>query len=100
LGRNVASSQPQDKLLPSETSAVDEVMSPEQLALVTAAYRVDAWADVARLSAITALRPGEMAALTRADVDREAGVLVVRRSVAELRSGELIVKDTKNHTQR
>ncbi|MFF2744951.1 tyrosine-type recombinase/integrase [Kitasatospora sp. NPDC058048] len=54
------------------------------------------WRALVLLTAFTALRLGELAALRRRDVDLEARILWVRRNQAELSSGKLITKAPKS----
>ncbi len=51
---------------------------------------------MAYLATFTSLRFGELAALTRRDVDVTAGVVTVRQSQAQLNNGELFLKDPKS----
>lgn len=52
------------------------------------------------LAATTGARRGELCALRRGDLDLEAGVLTITRSVVEAAKGELVEKDTKTHGSR
>ncbi|MFI1519518.1 tyrosine-type recombinase/integrase [Kitasatospora cineracea] len=54
------------------------------------------WRALVLLTAFTALRLGELAALRRRDVDLESRILWVRHSQAELSSGKLITKAPKS----
>ncbi|HEY9412963.1 MAG TPA: tyrosine-type recombinase/integrase [Jiangellaceae bacterium] len=47
------------------------------------------------LATFTTLRFGELAALRRRDLDLDNGVVTVKRSLAELKSGKLVVKGPK-----
>lgn len=48
------------------------------------------------LAAFTGLRWGELIGLSRRDIDLDAGTLRVRRNVAELHSGQRLVKEPKS----
>lgn len=48
------------------------------------------------LAAFSGLRFGELAALTRRDIDLESGIVRVRRAQAELQTGALLLKEPKS----
>ena len=53
-----------------------------------------------RLAAVTGARRGELCALRWSDVDLDAGLLAISRSIVDGRSDSLVEKDTKTHSSR
>lgn len=74
------------------------VPGPETVRSLIASAPADL-GDVIAVAAVLGLRRGEMAALHWGDLDLDAGVLRVRRSLAVV-DGAAIVKGTKTHAER
>lgn len=69
-----------------------EVWTPQQLQRFLEAAREDEWWPLWRLAVVTGMRRGELLGLQRADIDFQAGVLFVRRSVAWTGSGVVVTR--------
>ena len=72
----------------------------EQAARISAAaWKDPSWGVLVWLAMVAGARRGELCALRWAHVDLDAGVLTIRRSVAQT-SAETLEKDTKTHQRR
>ncbi len=71
---------------------------PQVLALATAVG--DRWRTLVLLAAFCSLRMGELAALTRRDIDLDAGTVTVRASAADLPGGHRHIGPPKSEAGR
>jgi integrase len=75
--------------------------SEEAARIVTAAWEADPdWGAFVWLAMTTGARRGELCGLRWDDVDLDAAVLTLRRSVYVDERGQVVEKDTKTHQQR
>jgi integrase len=86
--------------LPKQKRKKRETLSAENVGAFFAAASEDRFGALYVLAVTSGLRPGELLALKWQDVDLEAGVLLVHRSVSEDEGGPVIREETKTSAGR
>ena len=86
--------------LSARDKALVETLSAENVGAFFSAASQDRFGALYVLTVTSSLRPGELLALKREDVDLEAGALSVRRSVSEDEGGPIIREETKTSSGR
>lgn len=85
--------------LPARCSTEKTALSDEQMQLVTRGMN-SKYGPHAALSAMTGLRLGEVCGLMWGDIDADKRELVVERSAARVRGGDVILKPPKTKSSR
>ncbi len=96
VGRNVCESVRPPKVAKSPADAI----SSEDLAELLASANGTRWSAFVTLALATGARRGELCALDWADVDFERGMIAIRKSLSQTRTGGLALKSTKTGATR